>query len=117
MMAEYERAKIMARNRRGKLHAARSGSVNVLGGAPYGYRYISKHPGGGQARYEVVADEARVVRQVFDGIGRQRLSIAEVCRRLMQAGDLTCTGRTVWDRRVVWEMLKNPASMGRGAFG
>lgn len=36
MMAEYERAKILERHRRGKLHAARSGSVNVLGGAPYG---------------------------------------------------------------------------------
>ena len=34
MMAEYERAKIIERHRRGKLHAARVGSVNVLGGAP-----------------------------------------------------------------------------------
>jgi site-specific DNA recombinase len=101
MMAEYERAKIMERNRRGKLHAARSGSVNVLGGAPYGYRYIGKHQGGGQARYEVVADEARVVRQVFDWVGRERLSIGEVCRRLMQAGERTHTGRTIWDRSVV----------------
>jgi site-specific DNA recombinase len=41
MMAEYERAKIIERHRRGKLHAARHGSVNVLGGAPYGYRYVS----------------------------------------------------------------------------
>jgi site-specific DNA recombinase len=117
MMAEYERAKIMERNRRGKLHAARSGSVNVLGGAPYGYRYISKYQGGGQARYDVVADEARVVRQVFDWVGRERLSIGEVCRRLMQAGELTRTGRTVWDRSVVWAMLKNPAYMGQAAFG
>jgi site-specific DNA recombinase len=117
MMAEYERAKIMERNRRGKLHAARSGSVNVLGGAPYGYRYVSKHQGGGQAYYEVVADEARVVRQVFDWVGRQRLSIGEVCRRLMQAGERTRTRRTVWDRSVVWEMLKNPAYMGSAAFG
>ena len=117
MMAEYERAKIMERNRRGKLHAARSGSVNVLGGAPYGYRYISKHQGGGQARYEVIADEARVVRQVFDWVGRERLSIGEVCRRLMQAGELTRTGRTMWDRSVVWAMLKNPAYMGQAAFG
>ncbi len=117
MMAEYERAKIMERNRRGKLHAARSGSVNVLGGAPYGYHYISKHQGGGQARYEVKADEARVVRQVFDWVGRERLSIGEVCRRLMQVGELTRTGRTVWDRSVVWGMLKNPAYMGSAAFG
>jgi len=109
MMAEYERAKIMERNRRGKLHAARSGSVKVLSGAPYGYRYLNKHHGGGQARYEIVADEARVVRQVFLWVGRDRLSIGEVCRRLMQSGERTRTGRTVWDRSVVWEMLKNPA--------
>src|SRR6516165_12213950 len=43
MIAEYERAKIMERSRRGKLHAARRGSVSVLCGAPYGYRYVSKH--------------------------------------------------------------------------
>jgi len=38
MIAEYERAKIMERSRRGKQYAARRGSVNVLAGAPYGYR-------------------------------------------------------------------------------
>jgi predicted site-specific integrase-resolvase len=36
MMAEYERAKSIERHRRGKLHAARRGAVNVLGGAPWG---------------------------------------------------------------------------------
>jgi len=36
MIAEYERAKIMERSRRGKQHAARRGSINVLSGAPYG---------------------------------------------------------------------------------
>jgi site-specific DNA recombinase len=117
MMAEYERAKIIERHRRGNLHAARAGSVNVLSGAPYGYRYVNKHDGGGQARYDLIPDEARVVRQVFEWIGRERLSIGDVCRRLMQAGERTRTGRTVWERSVVWAMLKNPAYMGRAAFG
>jgi site-specific DNA recombinase len=117
MMAEYERAKIIERHRRGKLHAARSGAVNVLSGAPYGYRYVDKHDGGGQARYDVLPDEARVVRQVFEWVGGERLSIGEVCRRLMHAGERTRTGRTVWERSVVWAMLKNPAYMGRAAFG
>jgi site-specific DNA recombinase len=117
MMAEYERAKILERHRRGKLHAAREGSVNVLSGAPYGYRYVTKHDGGGHARYDLIPDEARVVRQVFDWIGRERLSIGEVCRRLMQAGERTRTGRLVWERSVVWAMVKNPAYMGRAAFG
>src|SRR4051794_16967998 len=51
IIAEYERAKILERSRRGKQHAAGRGSVNVLSGAPYGYRYINKHDGGGEARY------------------------------------------------------------------
>jgi site-specific DNA recombinase len=101
MIAEYERAKIIERHRRGKRHAAQSGAVNVLSGAPYGYRYVTKYEGGGQARYEIIPDEARVVRQVFAWIGHDRLTIGEVCRRLTQASEVTRTGKTVWDRSVV----------------
>ncbi len=48
MMAEYERPKMIERHRRGKLHAARAGVVNVLSGAPYGYRYVPKYEGHGK---------------------------------------------------------------------
>ena len=53
MIAEYERAQMLERSRRGKRHKARQGSVNVLCGAPYGYRYITRAEGGGEARYEI----------------------------------------------------------------
>jgi site-specific DNA recombinase len=62
MVAEYERAQILERSRRGKRHAARQGAVSVLSGAPYGCRYIGKRESGGVARYEIMADEARIVR-------------------------------------------------------
>jgi site-specific DNA recombinase len=65
IVAEYERAKIMERSRRGKKHAVQRGSVNVMSGAPFGYRYISVQEGGGQARFEPVAEQARVVKQIF----------------------------------------------------
>src|SRR5260370_38437929 len=65
IMAEYERAKISERSRRGKLHAARRGSVNGLCGAPYGYRYVTIQGGGGQARYEGAWEEAPVGHQTF----------------------------------------------------
>src|SRR5881409_2638680 len=117
MIAEYERAKILERHRRGKRHAARMGAVNVLSGAPYGYRYVSKYEGGGQARYDIIPEEARLVRQVFDWVGRDRLTIGEVCRRLTRAGEVTRTGKTVWDRSVVWGLLTNPAYTGAAAFG
>jgi site-specific DNA recombinase len=117
MIAEYERAKIMERYRRGKQYAARRGSVNVLSGAPYGYRYVGKHEGGGEARYQVVAEEARVVRKIFEWFGQERCSIGEVCRRLRHDGIPTRTGKSAWDRSVVWLILKNPAYKGTAAFG
>jgi site-specific DNA recombinase len=42
MIAEYERAQMLERSRRGKRHRAHSGEISVLSGAPYGYRYIHK---------------------------------------------------------------------------
>jgi site-specific DNA recombinase len=117
MVAEYEHAKILERSRRGKRHGAQVGMVSVLGGAPYGYRYIKKDEGGGAARFEIVLDEARVVRQVFQWVGQERATIGEVVRRLTAAQERTRMGRTVWDRTTVWDMLKNPAYMGMAAFG
>ncbi len=84
MMAEYERAKILERSRRGKRYAAKAGVVNVLGGAPYGYRYIGKYDAGGLARYEVVEAQAEVVRQIFAWVALDRCSIGQVCRQLQE---------------------------------
>ena len=117
MFAEYERAKILERSRRGKRHAAQRGSVNVLSGAPYGYRYITKQEGHGTAAYEVIEEQAAVVKQVFEWVGCDRLSIGEVSRRLKEKGIRTATGKTWWDRATVWGMLKNTAYMGSAAFG
>jgi site-specific DNA recombinase len=117
MVAEYERAKILERSRRGKLHAARHGSVNVLSGAPYGYRYVSCREGDGEARYEIVLEEARVIRQMFAWVGRDGLSIGEVCRRLKEQGIPSPTGKNYWDRTTVWGHLKNPAYRGNAIFG
>src|SRR5690349_4290082 len=117
MVAEYERAKILERSRRGKRHAARTGEVSVLSTAPYGYRYVRKQDGGGAARFELVLHEARVGRAVFGGVGRHRLSIGELCRRLSQLGQPTRSGKTTWDRTTIWGMLKSPAYTGQAAFG
>ena len=72
MVAEYERAKILERSRRGKRHRARSRVRSTCSrGRRYGYRYLGKHDGGGIARYEIVEDQARVVRQGLR-LGRPR---------------------------------------------
>jgi site-specific DNA recombinase len=117
MVAEYERAKIQERSRRGKRHAASRGLVNALSGAPYGYRYVSKHDGDGQASYQVIFEEARVVERIFQWVGVDRLSIGEVCRRLQAQGIVSPRGNKHWDRTTVRSILRNPAYKGLAGFG
>src|ERR1035437_5134521 len=117
IISEYERAKLMERSRRGKRHAAQSGSLNVMSCAPFGYRYVSVREGGGQARFEPIAEQARVVQRIFFWIGSDRCSLNEVCRRLQKAGELSASGRRVWSKQAVWHILQNPAYVGRAAYG
>ncbi len=117
IVAEYERAQILERSRRGKLHAARHGSINVLTRAGYGYRYVSAGRTGLPAAYEIVLEQARVVRQIFTWVGWDRLPIRAVCRRLENQGIATPTGQSRWSRSSVWVILKNPAYKGQAAYG
>src|SRR5271166_2567061 len=64
MIAEYERAQILERSRRGKRHRARQCQINVLSGAPYGYRYVRKSDEAA-ARYQIIDAEADIVRMVY----------------------------------------------------
>ena len=117
MRAAYERAKIIERHRRGKRHAAHAGSVPVRVAAPEGDRSVPTHYGNGQAGDEMIAEEARVVRQRFAWIGHARVSIGDVGRRLSRAGELRRPGQSIWDRRAGWGLRRPPASRGTAAFG
>lgn len=116
MIAEYERAKILERNRRGKLHRARKGCVNVLSGAPYGYLYVKKSESQ-DAHYKVLEEEAAVVRQIFHWFVVEQNSMGWICRQLREQGIPTRTGLVRWDRTVVWGVLRNPAYAGRACYG
>ena len=64
MIAEYERAQIAERTRRGRRHRAKEGLVNVLSAAPYGYRYIKKTEHSA-AYFAVEENQAEVARKIF----------------------------------------------------
>jgi site-specific DNA recombinase len=116
IFAEYEKAQLTERYRRGKAHRARTGSVNVLSGAPFGYRYVRKTDLCGAA-YEIIAQEAALVAEMFRRYADDGASIADLARWLTGLGAPTRTGKTRWDRSVVWSMLRNPAYAGRAVFG
>ncbi len=116
MIAEYERAQILERSRRGKRHRARAGEISVLGGAPYGYRYIRKRDDN-PAAYVVIEAEARVVRDVYEHYTGSGWSIAAITRWLNEQGVPTRKVGTRWERSTVWGMLRNPTYQGTACFG
>jgi site-specific DNA recombinase len=116
MIAEYERAQILERSRRGKRHRAKQGEVSVLSGAPYGYRYIRKTDETA-AYYEIIETEADVVRKVFYLYTVEGLSIGAITRQLNELGVPTRKQKPRWERSVIWAILRNPAYQGRACFG
>jgi len=85
VIAEYEKAQILERTRRGKLHRTKAGSVSVLSGAPFGYRYVRKGLDTA-ARYEIVEHEARIVRQLFRRYTEESLSLRTLGKWLTEQG-------------------------------
>ena len=116
MIAEYERAQILERSRRGKRHRARQGQVNVLSGAPYGYRYVRKSDDAA-ARYEINHAEADIVRTVYDHYVGAGMSIGAITRLLNERGVPTRRQISRWERTTVWAILRNPAYKGTACFG
>ena len=115
MIAEYERAQILERSRRGKRHRALQGVINVLSGAPYGYRYIrkSEHT---SASYAIIDAEATVVRMIYELYTVRGLSIGAITRLLNEQGVATRKGISRWERSTIWAMLRNPAYKGTACF-
>jgi site-specific DNA recombinase len=116
MIAEYERAQILERSRRGKRHRAQSGEVSVMSGAPYGYRYIRKTDEA-PAAYAVLEDEARVVQRIYEMYTVEGLSIGEITRRINAEGIPTRKASARWERSTVWAVLRNSAYRGVACFG
>ncbi len=117
MIAEYERAKILERSRRGKRYSAKSGCVSAFSRAPYGYHYVDKRQGGGVARFDVIAEEAEVVGKVFRWYVQERLPISAIARRLTAEGITTRTGKAHWCGSMIQGMLRNPAYQGQAIYG
>lgn len=116
MFAEYERAQITERSRRGKKFKAKNGHVSVLSHAPYGYRYI----GGSQGisgYYEVIEKEASVVKLIFDLYVKERFSIAKIQTYLKDQLIRSPKGNSEWSRSSIYGLLSNSTYRGVAIYG
>ena len=110
VIAEYERAKIAERNRRGRLYRARAGEW-MSWKVPYGYRRVRPSPAA-PVRLEVVEAEAAVVRRIFDRYVADGLSMRQIKARLYAEGIPSPTGRAVWCDGTLSRLLRRGAYTG-----
>ena len=111
VIAEYERAKMAERQRRGKLYKVRSGEA-IFTKVPYGYRRVPRGEEGA-ARYEIFEPEAVVVRRIFDDYVAGGLSVRQLIRGLRADGISSPTGRPLWPVSTLGGMLRNSSYMGK----
>ena len=102
-IAEYERAKIAERSRRGRLHRARMGELSP-GQLPYGYRRNAKRYGG-DGKIRIDEQEAAMVRQVWAWYAEEGLNLYGVLRKLNGSEWKTRGGKDAWAPSTVLRML------------
>jgi len=115
LFAEYERALITERLRRGKLYRVRQGRlVNPV--APYGYRYIPvSEPEGGC--WEINPLEAKVVQQVYQWYTQdEQVTIWSLVDRLKQLGEAAPPRGQAWQYSTVQAILKQVAYTGQADY-
>jgi site-specific DNA recombinase len=113
-IAEYERAKVLDRCRRGRLHRARRGEL-APPSTPYGYTYAARKYGGdGQIRID--EQEAAMVRQVFEWYAEEGSSVQRVLKKLNASSWKTRRGRKEWAGVCVLRMLRCEWYVGRAYY-
>ena len=111
VIAEYERAKIAERYRRGKLWRARSGEV-IAWKCPYAYRRIPRCAARA-AHLEIYEPEAAIVRRIFRDYVENNLSMRQICWQLNQELVPSPGGKAIWAVSVIGRLLRNEAYIGR----
>ncbi|MGH9008248.1 MAG: recombinase family protein, partial [Acidimicrobiia bacterium] len=110
VIAEYERAKITERSRRGKLFRARAGEA-VCWRAPYGYVRVPRR--GDQPAHLIINEEqAAVVRRIFDDYVAGGCSIRQITCRLNDDGIPSAAGGR-WATGTVGRLLRREVYVGR----
>ena len=101
LFAEYERAQIADRMRRGTIHAIKNGQVNGSN-PPYGYRYIPKTKE--QIGHWVInPDEEKNVRYIYHLYIVEKLTGAEIEKRLTDEA-IPCRNST-WRSGLIYSIL------------
>lgn len=111
--SQYERAKIMQRTAYGRKRKALLGKIVIPGGwaghpGAFGYKFINDNDG---PRLEIVEEEARIVRYIFDLANRWHMGVMRIVKTLNMENIPSPKG-SIWHSNTVGRMLKNETYAG-----
>ncbi len=109
-VAEYERAKLAERHRRGKLFRARQGET-FWNSIPYGYRRIPRRDGV-PAHLVIHEAETEVVKKIFTWHAHEQMTIRQIAKRLTREGYPTPKRGPLWRETTVHKILRREAYLG-----
>jgi len=113
-VAELERAKIIERYSRGRIHALRQGRLISTGHRVLGYDYIPR--GLKPAQLVINKREAKVVQYIFKAYAENGASKSGIIRYLEEHNMPTKTGKTTWEWKNLENVLKNYSYAGTKFF-
>jgi site-specific DNA recombinase len=114
-VAELERAKIIERTTRGRLHRLRMGELSSNGHRIYGYDYVRK-TATAPAALVINEEQAPVVWSIFEMFASGRFGLVTISRSLEERRVPTRLGRPLWQRDQIKSMLKNETYAGTRYF-
>jgi site-specific DNA recombinase len=113
-VAEYERALLQERVRRGRQQKIRAGHY-LSSKAPYGYRYIPKQ--NGVPGYLVINEhEADIVRAIYHWLVDGQLTVRQIVKRLNASGWRPRSGKAHWATSTLHHLLADPVYTGTAYF-
>lgn len=114
IFAEYERALILDRSRRGRMHKARQNDPIILPCMPYGYERAKE---GQKSAVYIKENEAVVVKEVFRLYVHERVSLRKVANTMTEKGVKPPKKGSEWHVSTVRGILKNQAYIGTAHYG
>ena len=120
----YERKLFRARSMRGRMRRVEEGIQVARSRSPYGLHVVIKddvaagrYPQARLGRYEVVSNEAEVVRWLFESYGNGLYSMPTMMKDLNHRSVPTPKGGLHWRASTLHDILKNPAYKGTPVYG
>lgn len=106
-ISEFEKAKINERMSSGRKRKAKEGKI-VKNSGIYGYNYDKE-----QGMYTINESEARIIKLIFHKFLVEQVGMNTIAKYLTAQGIKTKTGKDVWHRQTVRQMLMNESYTGK----